>query len=378
MHSLHLVKKYWSNSLVSLPMINISNTKGKYQFQDNHYLFAAHQVLCVFPYLYIQVFIVATLAVLILASIIKTYIPTYQGYIAGCTQHSSETTYLSEQLLSLAYNYASYYGNIYTKSHIEQYNSDATTMCTTRSATNQQSYNAFINQLGQYNETIIQNDYYFSLMASCATSSQPLPADVQYMHNISSIPSIESLTQRFQATYAVYNCEDQPTCTVTCAMNQALLQSVTNTCSCNLQWFFHSNILHFVAVILAFCCMNASRLLLLQGIIMLYWRQFAPETFTYKASCDIQGRFITPNIAPPPAPLPLKADYAFMMENPFYANHIVGVTHQEVEKVVGTEINKQMVRYRCKALLCILGSILAIAVLLLPLHYLSGSVNYTS
>lgn len=187
---------------------------------------------------------------------------------------------------------------------------------------------------------------------------------------------MESLNKKAEVTYAVYNCADQPTCTVTCDVNQAVLQSATNTCSCNLQWYFHSNIMHSVAVMLAFCCLNASRLLLIKGVIMLYWRQLAPEMYNYKASCDIKGRFLPPNIVTLPPPPLYTEKYAFMVENPFYANRKTTVYQEDVEKVVGAEINKQMARYRCQALLCIFGSILAIAILLSPLHYLSGSIKY--
>lgn len=334
-------------------------------------------MLCIFPYLYVQAFIAITLVLLVLVSIVNTYIPIYTSFIEGCTQQSTDTTYLSDQLLSIAYNYASYHGNVYTKSNIERYNSDATAICSSRSASDQHSHDTFINQLTQFNESIIKNDYYFALMTACVSSSQPSPSDVSYMHNISAIPTIESLRQSNDATYAVYNCGSQPTCTVTCDMNKEVLQSVTDTCSCNLQWYFHSNIMLLVAVLLAFFCLNASRILLLKGIIMLYWRRFAPEMFTYKASCDIKGKFITPNVAvSPPTPPSNAADYAFMMENPFYVNSKNIVKQDDVEKVVGVELDKQMTRYQCKALLCIVGSFFMLMALLIPLHYAGAEINY--
>ena len=61
-------------------------------------------------------------------------------------------------------------------------------------------------------------------------------------------------------------------------------------CACSLEWYFHAAFLKFAAGVAIYVLMNVSRLLAVDAICRLNWRDATPDVFTYTATCDYSGR----------------------------------------------------------------------------------------
>lgn len=54
--------------------------------------------------------------------------------------------------------------------------------------------------------------------------------------------------------------------------NEELIQGITLHAGCMLEWFFHAGWLTIFTILIIFVFMNASRVVLLTGLVKLSWR----------------------------------------------------------------------------------------------------------
>lgn len=81
-------------------------------------------------------------------------VPEYQGYVAACVVHSSNSTFVSRTVNSAAFNYASLDGNTDISKGILKYNLRSSDYCVASTHSSVQVYDALVTSLIMQNRTL--------------------------------------------------------------------------------------------------------------------------------------------------------------------------------------------------------------------------------
>lgn len=79
---------------------------------------------------------------ILIAVISAAYVPIYNEYVAACVEHTRNDTFLTSNLYSIAYNYASEDGNTNAYDGVDNYNIMYTDHCSTYSSQTQKQLNS--------------------------------------------------------------------------------------------------------------------------------------------------------------------------------------------------------------------------------------------
>ena len=85
---------------------------------------------------------------------LAVFVPEYHSYVGTCVHHTANNTYLSRNLDSLAFNYASSDGNSAVARGISRYNALSSEYCSANAAGSLQVYTTLLNQLYSHNQTL--------------------------------------------------------------------------------------------------------------------------------------------------------------------------------------------------------------------------------
>jgi len=91
LHTLRLVRKYWSKSVIRLPLIDIRTYK---EFELNPIISNIYKTMKMFPLVFGQIIIIIIIIVLIFMTFLVLYIPSYYDYINVCIDDTKNTTFL--------------------------------------------------------------------------------------------------------------------------------------------------------------------------------------------------------------------------------------------------------------------------------------------
>lgn len=99
------------------------------------------------------------------------YIPVYHSYIDGCVVGTANGTLLTNNLYSVAYNYAAQDGNDAFISGMDDYNTEKSDLCSLYTASTQEQYNEDAVSLHTYvsNHRAARDDVY--LLDQCINVS---------------------------------------------------------------------------------------------------------------------------------------------------------------------------------------------------------------
>ena len=93
---------------------------------------------------------------------------------------------------------------------------------------------------------------------------------------------------------SIFDCSILPKCDSTCSgPHKGRIQRVTKECSCVVEWFIHALILRWLLTLFIFISTNVSRVMLINGLVKVFWKKFHPGTVIGRANCDEFGRIIT-------------------------------------------------------------------------------------
>jgi hypothetical protein len=279
--------------------------------------------------------VTAAFAVALVVYFCAVYVPVLTAYKEGCVTGAANGTFLSNNLYSVAYNYAAADGNEELFNGLSDFNVAKADYCSTYAASTQaqQSEDALFIQSLKAAQRTTRDDAF--LMRQCVDEAamddaftraccgaQGYEACSAYgtddsWFNASAACPFNHLAQApFEpvGTYlgepacllpaawsdwalkdAVFYCSKVPDCASTCGgPSQPLLRTVTEQCGCSAEWLVHAAFLRSAIGAVVYLLLNASRATLLAGLCKLLWRYLSPGVFTYKATCDHRGNVLAP------------------------------------------------------------------------------------
>jgi len=330
--SFAIFAKFWSRSGVAIPDVDMRVDRDQVKFA---FMAPPRMVLHLATTPAVWAAIIGLFAAVFVLYFCAVYVPVLTAYKQGCVTGQTNGTFLSNNLYSVAYNYAASDGNEDLFNGLSDFNVAKADYCSTYSASTKAQQNEdelFVKSLKAAQRTT-RDDVY--LMAQCidedamdeaftraCCGSSGYDACSAYgtddaWFNASLVCPLNDLTSApFQpvGTYlnepacalpsswddwalkdAVFLCSDVPDCASTCSgPSQPLLRTVTEQCSCSSEWLLHASFLRSAIGAVVYLLLNASRATVLSGLCKLLWRYLSPGVFTYKATCDHRGNVLAP------------------------------------------------------------------------------------
>jgi hypothetical protein len=325
--TLYIFGKFWRRSGLKIPDADMRTDKGESNLMKVPPQLLLFRLMTHPLMASVLILIFVTIAVFYLA---QAYVPLYSEYVGGCVLRETNGTFISKNLYSITYNYASEDGNQDYFNGMEDYNLVRTDYCaeyTTASQEQQQEDQLFIASL-QSAHASMKDDVF--LMEQCidtdamdarfeeACCGKPGYEACSYYGadgNSSLVCPLNDYTNKpyrrlseylsngacaadsdaWELDDAVFYCDSLPECTLTCeGPDREILNVLTEQCGCTFEWLMHSAWLKFTLAFTIYMLMNASRIMLTGALAKLMWRYFSPGIFTYKATCDYQGAYLKP------------------------------------------------------------------------------------
>jgi len=259
----------------------------------------------------------------------QMYIPLAAEYKSGCVQHHENGTVLTNNLYSIAYNYASDDGNSQGAKALSEYDRRRSEFCSLHSLPSIESYNKDMGELLALQESHERSQHQIGLYEDCinivsvdeqladACCAEELygnsctvemaattekcpknPVSGNAYPKISDTLAISEADCGFDLEEktlidAIYDCEVLPLCNMVCnGPNKDVLRAVTEDCGCKIQWLGHSAWLKFILALFVYAVLNMSRIGLVMGLCRIFWKQLHNGLFTYKATCARDGSLI--------------------------------------------------------------------------------------
>lgn len=289
-----------------------------------------------------HVFIVLFFVLFLCYALVALYVPWYDSYIENCVDHSSnEGTFIGRNVQAMGLNFASSAGNERLTSSIGKYNDVSSSYCASEQA---RSKSSFVNQTEVYNmllnshqSTRADHDAFAGCVnistmddlfntaccslhnppGTCVATDTVCPrdplTDVPFDRIGTYLPSASctrELTERLDST-PIFNCRyvicvvvisprligvysKLPTCSTTCdGPHAAVIQTVSERCTCMTEWFFHASILYFSLAVAIYVSLNIARTMLVKGLVVLCWRDIWSERpLEMVASCSMDGKML--------------------------------------------------------------------------------------
>jgi len=330
--SIYIFARFWSRSGLQIPDVDmrVDRDNAKTLFQSNtQLLFQFITSPLVWGAIFLGFF------GMFVVYVCQIYIPIYNTYVDGCVRGTTNGTFLTSNLYSIAYNYAAEDGNEDYFNGIEDYNVGKTDVCAAYATSTQEQQNEdqlFLNSLTT-SQRNTRDDMY--LMAQCIDTTtmddlflkaccgqSPYDAcsaygnDDEWFNSTWICPKDEYTGVPFDppSTYmaveacqqpadwgewelrdAVFYCADIPDCALTCSgPSKEILRTVTEQCGCMVEWLVHSSWFKFTIAACIYLLMNASRIMLNRALCKVFWQYLSPGIFTYKATCDNYGNVLAP------------------------------------------------------------------------------------
>ena len=257
------------------------------------------------------------------------YMPIYHEYIDGCVNHGPNGTFVTANMYSMTYNYASEDGNTASFTGLDAYDTKRADICSQYSTHSQQnqvqdaqilesvktSHESSSSSLALYSGCIdsVALDTQYS-KACCGvlgypacgpggSGSVPCPLNT-FLDPPSPFPlpsttllepscAVDFNTPEWVLDDAVFNCDALPSCETTCEGPDSLkLEAVTESCGCMVEWTAHSVWLNITLSIIIYVFMNLSRLGIIKGLAKIFYKGLNNGLFTYKASALRDGNFV--------------------------------------------------------------------------------------
>jgi len=177
-----LFVRFWNKGVVNLPMADVRSKKPDRKGVWFKYISWLFNLL---PFISLQLLLIFFLVLVIIWTIVVVLAPGYHSYTSACIHQTSNSTYLSRNLLSFAVNYASLDGNAATSAGVIEYNSQVQAHCA--SSFSQDSYFSLRSELLSHNNTL--------------TSTRN---DITQLHTCIAVACMDSLFQKACSAHPSY------------------------------------------------------------------------------------------------------------------------------------------------------------------------------
>eukprot|EP00735_Rhodelphis_limneticus_P003251 TRINITY_DN14706_c0_g1::TRINITY_DN14706_c0_g1_i1::g.21551::m.21551 TRINITY_DN14706_c0_g1::TRINITY_DN14706_c0_g1_i1::g.21551 ORF type:complete len:923 (+),score=242.06,YfhO/PF09586.5/0.00013,rve_3/PF13683.1/0.012 TRINITY_DN14706_c0_g1_i1:56-2770(+) len=288
---------YWGKSAVHIPAVDMTLDAQGQEVLNPHFTGTRGRIFFLLAHPWIPYFIIMLFFSLFVYAISAVYTPLFQEYIDGCVK-SNNGTMLTENLYSIAYNYASEDGNTETNEGINEYNTQREHACGTyeertqkEQADNSRDLTATLSAYGDTSHRVqVMHDCFNLTAMDGVMASDPIRWGAKPMLGTST--STEACYQDPHPVLAdgEFNCEAIPECNMTCpGPNKEVIRAYTYNCGCYVEYFVHSGFFKFSLSIFIYASLNLSRVLLISGICRRNWRNLSMGYFSYVGTCTRLG-----------------------------------------------------------------------------------------
>jgi hypothetical protein len=331
--SLYIFARFWGRSGLKIPDVDMRVDRDQVKFM---FMSPGHLFIHVLTSPLILFSLALCFFIIFIVYLCQLYIPIFNAYTEGCVHRTTNGTFITKNLYSIAYNYASSDGNEAVFNGLSDYNVEKADYCSTFATSTQEQQSEdelYIRSLKDSQKSMRDNIYLMTqcldgktmddlFKGACCGAGAPYDACSAYgsddvWSNSSYVCPVDSL---FDSPFkpigeylsedaclepadwndwtlrdAVFYCGDVPDCVVTCSgPNQELVKTVTEQCGCTIEWLFHATWFRFSIAACIYILMNASRVLFVSALCKLLWRHLSPGIFTYRATCDHHGNVLAP------------------------------------------------------------------------------------
>lgn len=313
-----IVVQFWRRSIGALPKADVRVTEDQGGTQG-----VAAVALKLLPFIWIQVAFIVAFIVVLAYVWVGLYMDAYSSYSAACVQGSANSTFLSRNLYSAAYNYASMDANQEISATMSSYNLKYSMACLEAQQGSQKisdaqweehvslnaSVQATIADINFFEECIdlsLIQEMYISNCIQNTSSACPIEDPTKYHPPAAllsggscplgaELPRLLSSSDSANANAdaGVFLCDKIPPCTIACSGPDAsLLQQTTQKCACTTEWYLHSRVAQAILVVAVYVALNISRSAIVMGALILFWNELNLPVFEVAVSCTRSGEVV--------------------------------------------------------------------------------------
>ena len=332
--TLRIIRKYSGLSAGEMPSIDLTVNRDK---KDKSTI--SKVIIQYIDYIGIQLLVFMVFSILIIYTISSVYIHTYNSYTSSCVKGSTNSTFLTRNMNSIAFNFANMdgYGDI--TNGISSYNKQSAELCNSNNrkiAVEAQVFDSSKTMINETFHTSAMNvakvkkclntkeidDFY--LAGCCNTTmyqseiqcqintkkvNQSCPNSISneyymppsnYIDNPSCSFDTWNSMHRHYANVSGnlgmdgFNCMALPICTISCdGPDKKIISTVSQACSCTSEWLLHAHIFRMMFACLIYICFNASRIMICRGILMTCWNLVNTPLFECTISCKEDGTLVS-------------------------------------------------------------------------------------
>lgn len=265
-------------------------------------------------------------AALVLAALAQAYVPLYAEYANVCVAGGGTRgngTFLAQNLYAVAYNYAAVDGRAAYAEGVDLYDARRSDHCAayaTASGAQSEEDALALDALAAAQGGSSANAALLRFCVDAAAVDAALAADCcgragyepcvgASSGNAATCPSVagsddaygrigpqlsnsacDGGSEDWAIPDATFDCSSLPTCDLTCGgPSEPLLRLAAQHCACTLEWWFHACWLRAVVAFVVYALTNGARVLVVNAVCKLHWRDATPNVFTYTATCDAAG-----------------------------------------------------------------------------------------
>ena len=321
--STRLIYKYWDSSSIDIPRIDLSKVQNSWnalKTSPSRLLFSV-----VFNKVTASI-VLGFLGFSVLVLISSIYIPLYNEYISGCVNANGTGTFLTKNMYSMAYNFASRDGNKAVIEGLHNLDSSRIESCSEFRSTSAKNYQDEIISLASLKYSNTQTLAGMNLFERCLdvdnmdnlyqdaccgelgydicasnqsfpelcpwndliTTKAPFLSPGAYLDKDSCNRPLSD--QEWILEDSIFNCSELPVCSITCqGPYPEILNRTTNESGCMAEWYIHSAWLQMTIAFLIYAISNISRIVTIEGLTRIFWNHLHPEIITFVSSCSMSG-----------------------------------------------------------------------------------------
>ena len=305
--SVRLVFLYWSKASVGLPALDMREQPGA----DGGLTAALaalgsapHRALaacCMSP---VSAGALLAAGLFLLANAVAAlYVPTYLAYVDGCIEPPRNGTFVSQNLFSVSFNYAATEGNDVLLRGLDAYHAARGTNCTAEVRETLRRQHDAEGALRAAQQRYAASAASVRLLRRCLRAdtldAAAAAAAVQPYLPLRPVLADDACATKLAGEAAgeaaalgsgVYNCSALPECVSVCdGPSREVTAFFCQRCGCHGEWLGHGLALHVLLALFVFAGLNAGRVVFVDAVCRLLWRELFAGQFEFVANCDDVG-----------------------------------------------------------------------------------------
>lgn len=297
--SCHLFFRYWFQSAVGLPVVDITKFKATKKPPKS-----VQMANCVTSPVTIFA-IIFFLGVGIAFAAAEFLVPLFATY-QQCFDPNQENIFAQDSY-AIAFNYISSDGNTMIQKNAKLHDGQRSTICGEEVKATSELAQTLNAQMLKIQTDYAQISADFRLVDKCLnlqdvlTSGGMDPSAVNaWLTHPQTLgckdPNLIATEEILNPVPSIFNCSDDtvPFCIFDdIAPDESdTLSAATQESACHSQKFILMQTMEITMAVVVFICWNIARMLVMMGLSRIYWRRLTPRGFNYAGSCTRQGEIL--------------------------------------------------------------------------------------